>query len=171
MQRDVMNKGFTISNQTFNLKDDDVQQITDYFTSHPEAVEKVNNTFADLRKAAKDHSTLGEGEKAPRSMIQFCDEEALKFTLMNKVMKMLETNEELQWIIKTRPIIEFTVLRSLPGLVPQFWHRDYTFKLMNVKEMLWEDATLDDHILRRQQLHLPGWSRAAAKVSLGAYYG
>ena len=140
-ERELITNGYTLLDVPFELNDDDINEVVDYFNASPDELVAVNDTIEEVQRAGKDHYTVGDGKKAPRAMIQFGSEDGLKFSAFRKIVKKLKEEDRLHWLTATREL-EFTGLRSLPGAPKQLWHADYTLKSSGVMEMFWDSIPL-----------------------------
>jgi hypothetical protein len=140
-ERELITHGYTLLDVPFDLNDDDINEVKDYLSASPNELVPVNDTYKEVKRAEKDHYTVGDGNKAPRAMIQFGSEGALKFSAVRKIVQKLKEEDVLHWVTATREF-EFTALRSLPGAPKQLWHADYTLKSSGVMEMFWNSIPL-----------------------------
>jgi hypothetical protein len=131
-EREILFHGFALLDHQFNFTDEQVESAMKGFSEHPANITPISNTLEDI--AAGYNSSL-TGETAPRSMVTdpTCVSE---WGLIQQVESELLTDPGLGWLMKGgRTEVEHSLLRSLPGTEPQFWHRDYCFAANGIQEM------------------------------------
>ena len=131
-EREFITHGFALLDHQFNFTDEQVQSAMKGFSEHPDAIQPIRNTLADI--AAGFNSSL-TGETAPRSMVTdpTCVSE---WGLIKQVEAELQNDPGLDWLMKGgRSEVAHSLLRSLPGTEAQFWHRDYCFAANGIQEM------------------------------------
>jgi hypothetical protein len=129
---DFITKGFSVLDLEFNFTDEQLKQAKSLFTDHPDAVMPIRNTLQDVADGPECKLI---GITAPRAMFTEPTSVA-QLDVVQQVEDALKNDRSLHWLTDGgRSKVSYSVLRSLPDLKAQFWHRDYCFADNGVKEM------------------------------------
>jgi hypothetical protein len=132
-ERELVELGYSILEHQFIFREKDVKDLISAFEKSHDKIKPIRNTAEDLD--AGNHWNI-PGVTAPRSMLFeaeiYQDNELL---LIKQVKNALRNEPALNWLTQKRTSVNYTILRSQPGLSRQFWHRDYCLKHLKNKRM------------------------------------